>query len=126
MYLYILRYGGNSMKQYSSLSRSELLSEYECVNSKYEELCKKGLSLDMSRGKPSADQLDLSLEMLNLVNEESGYKTRDGIDCRNYGGVDGISEMKELMAEILDVDTSKVIVSNNASLNLMFDVSQRP
>ena len=110
------------MKEYSALSKSELVQEYEVVKQKYNELCQKGLSLDMSRGKPSPAQLDLSLELFNLVNEESGYKTRDGVDCRNYGGADGIPEIKELMAAILGVDTSRVIVSNNASLNLMFDI----
>ncbi|MBE6799051.1 MAG: aminotransferase class I/II-fold pyridoxal phosphate-dependent enzyme [Ruminococcaceae bacterium] len=110
------------MNKYSEMSKTELLCEYEQVKAKYEELCNKGLSLDMSRGKPGADQLDLTLDMFNLVNEESGYKTRDGIDCRNYGGVDGIPEIKELFAEIFGVDTSKVIASGNASLSLMFDV----
>ena len=110
------------MKKYSDLSINELLKEYEYVKQKYDELCTKGLSLDMSRGKPSPDQLALSLDMFNLVNAEAGYKTRDGIDCRNYGGVDGIPEIKELFAEIFGVSADRVIASGSASLNLMFDV----
>ncbi len=110
------------MNKYADLSNAELLAEYESVKKTYQELSNKGLSLDMSRGKPAADQLDLSLDSFNLVNAENGFRSRDGVDCRNYGGLDGLPELKELFGELLEVPAKNVIVSNNASLNLMFDI----
>ena len=110
------------MAKYCELSQKEALNEYEAVKAEYDALCSKGLKLDMSRGKPGSDQLDISSEILNLVNKDHGYSNRDGIDCRNYGGVDGLSELKELFSEILEVPSKQVIVSGNSSLTLMFDV----
>ncbi len=113
------------MAKYCELSKEEALKELAAVKAEYEALCKKGLSLDMSRGKPGADQLDISTEILDLINPELGYKNRDGIDCRNYGGVDGLSELKELFSKILEVPAEQVIVGGNSSLTMMFDfVSQ--
>lgn len=109
------------MAKYFELSKEEALKELAAVKSEYEALCKKGLSLDMSRGKPGADQLDISTEVLDLVNPEQGFKNRDGIDCRNYGGLDGLIELKELFSQILEVPAEQVIVGGNSSLNMMFD-----
>ncbi len=77
----------------------------------------KGLQLDMSRGKPGANQLDLSLEMLSIP----AYRTEAGVDCRNYGLPDGLPEMKALFAELLEVRPENIIVGGNSSLNMMFD-----
>ena len=73
--------------------------------------------LDMSRGKPGADQLDLAMGLL----ECTGYMAEDGTDCRNYGGIDGIPEMKRLFADLMEVDTDEVFVGGNASLTLMYE-----
>ena len=73
------------MKAYRELSKEELLALKEELTKKYEDVKAKGLSLDMSRGKPGVDQLELSMPMLNLVNENSDMKCESGVDCRNYG-----------------------------------------
>ena len=109
------------MTKYSSLTKSELLNELQLVKKEFEEIKGANLSLDMSRGKPGADQLDLSDPLLGLVGPDSGFKTQGDVDCRNYGGLDGIPEMKKLFSEILEVDADNIICGNNASLNLMFD-----
>lgn len=108
------------MKKYGEMTSAELNNEYESIKTKYMELSKKGLKLDMSRGKPSPDQLCISNELLGLVTADN-FKTADGTDCRNYGGVDGIAEMKKLFGQILEVPADNVIVGGNASLNMMFD-----
>lgn len=110
------------MAKYSEMSRDELRTEYELVREAYDRLCEKGLSLDMSRGKPGPDQLTISTQVMDLVNNEQGFRNRDGIDCRNYGGLDGLNELKELFSEILEVPTDRIIVGGNSSLNMMFDV----
>ena len=79
------------MKRYKEMTGDELKQEYEHVKAKYEELCLKGLSLDMSRGKPGPDQLGISNDVLDMVNSKQGFTSRDGVDCRNYGGLDGLS-----------------------------------
>ena len=109
------------MKKYSEMSASELKTEYDIVKQRYEELCKKNLKLDMSRGKPGPAQLTVSYGLFGLVSADD-YKSADGTDCRNYGGLDGLLELKKLFADILDVPYSNVIVGGNASLNLMFDI----
>ncbi len=109
------------MKKYSEMTEAQLTAEHAAVKAKYEQLCAKGLKLDMSRGKPGPDQLSISNNILDLVPSNSDIHSRDGIDCRNYGGLDGLVELKELFADILEVPASNVIVGGNASLNLMFD-----
>ncbi|MBO5747261.1 MAG: aminotransferase class I/II-fold pyridoxal phosphate-dependent enzyme [Clostridia bacterium] len=109
------------MKQYSQMTATELQAEYNAVKQKYDELLGQGLKLDMSRGKPGPDQLDLSVGMLDTVTSSTDLKSRDGVDCRNYGGLDGLTELKELFADILEVPVGNVIVGGNASLNMMFD-----
>ena len=91
------------------------------LRSQYEETKAQGLKLDMSRGKPGPEQLDLTLGLLDCVNARDGYKTADGVDTRNYGLLDGIPEAKAMFADILEVDPSQVIVGGNSSLNMMFD-----
>lgn len=80
------------------------------------------LHLDLSRGKPSKEQLDLSLDMLDVINSRSVLDSEDGTDCRNYGGADGIAEAKKLMADLIDVSPAQIMVFDNSSLNLMFQV----
>ncbi|MBR2043756.1 MAG: aminotransferase class I/II-fold pyridoxal phosphate-dependent enzyme [Clostridia bacterium] len=109
------------MSSYLSMSREELAAEFSEVKKEYESLKEMGLRLDMSRGKPSIDQIDLSKNMFDLVGNDLGFKNKDGIECRNYGGLDGLSELKELFAGILDLEPSQIIVGGNSSLNMMFD-----
>ena len=112
------------MPDYTKMSNEELKKEYEKLKSEYNEMLALNLSLDMSRGKPSFDNVSLSNDMLTQihVNKRTEYRNKEGIDCRNYGGVDGILEMKELFAQILGVKPEQVIVGGNSSLTLMYDV----
>ncbi len=111
--------------QYNNMSKEELLSLKESLNKEYAEAKAKGLSLDMSRGKPSAKQLDVSLGLLDTINSSSDLKTLDGTDCRNYGVLDGIPEAKKLMADMMGTTPDHVIVYGNASLNIMYDQISR-
>lgn len=80
------------------------------------------LHLDLSRGKPSKEQLDLSAGMMDVLTSDSVLCAEDGTDCRNYGGLDGIREAKKLMADLINVSPEHIMVSDNSSLNLMFQV----
>lgn len=93
----------------------------DALQKQYQEAKAKNLALDMTRGKPSPEQLDLALPMLDLVTS-SDYKTLSGDDTRNYGGLDGIPEAKALFKDFLEVsNTNEVIIAGNGSLTLMFD-----
>ena len=111
--------------QYNDMSKEELLVLKESLNKEYAEAKAKGLALDMSRGKPSAKQLDVSLGLLDTINSSSDLKSLDGTDCRNYGVLDGIPEAKKLMADMKGATPDHVIVYGNASLNIMFDQISR-
>lgn len=111
--------------QYNDMSKEELLDLKESLNKEYAEAKAKGLALDMSRGKPSAKQLDVSLGLLDTINSSSDLKALDGTDCRNYGVLDGIPEAKKLMADMMGTTPDHVIVYGNASLNIMYDQISR-
>ena len=111
--------------QYNDMSKEELLALKESLNKEYAEAKAKGLSLDMSRGKPAAKQLDISLGLLDTINSSSDLKALDGTDCRNYGVLDGIPEAKKLMADMMGTTPDHVIVYGNASLNIMYDQISR-
>ena len=111
--------------QYNDMSKEELLALKESLNKEYAEAKAKGLALDMSRGKPSAKQLDVSLGLLDTINSSSDLKALDGTDCRNYGVLDGIPEAKKLMADMMGITPDHVIVYGNASLNIMYDQISR-
>lgn len=113
------------MKPYKQLNRSELLAQREELTKQFEEVKAKGLTLDMSRGKPGTDQLDLAMPMLDLVDGQSQMKCENGMDCRNYGVLDGIPEAKKLMSAMIGTDPEHVIVFGNSSLNIMFDTVSR-
>ena len=84
----------------------------------------ENLNLDLTRGKPESEQLDLSVDMLSCVGKNS-YVAGGGVDSRNYGGLDGLSEAKELFSKYLGVAEDEIIIGGNSSLNLMYDtVSQ--
>ena len=113
------------MKPYKEMSKSELEALKAELMKSYEEAKGKGLKLDMSRGKPSAAQLDTSMPLMDILNGESKLFTEDGVDCRNYGLMDGIPEAKELMGEMMGVPAKNVIVCGNASLSIMYDMVSR-
>lgn len=105
---------------YKELSKTAMEAELSKLKVEYGKYAAKGLKLDMSRGKPGEDQLALSDGMLTVLSE-SDYKSPGGIDCRNYGGLEGIPEMKKIFADILDIAPDEVIVGGNSSLAMMFD-----
>ena len=109
------------MSDYLKMSREELAEEFKAVRHEYEHLRALHLSLDMSRGKPGFDNMDLSGEMFDLVGNDTGFKNISGIDCRNYGGLDGLTELKTLFGKILELQPDQIIVGGNSSLNMMFD-----
>jgi DNA-binding transcriptional MocR family regulator len=98
----------------------ELQEYHSKLQQKYNKFKDMKLKLDMSRGKPCSQQLDLSNGLLDCL-EENDYRTADGTDCRNYGGIEGIAEARELFAQMLEVTSSEIIISSNASLNVMYD-----
>ena len=106
---------------YKDMTKEQLLEEKDILQKEYDNYKAMGLKLDMSRGKPGKEQLDISERMLDIVNSGTECKTRDGLDCRNYGLLDGIPSCKELFAELLGVEPENVMVGGNSSLNMMFD-----
>ena len=111
-------------KSYLSMSAAELQAELEAVKKEYADIKAQGLSIDMSRGKPGSDQLDISDGMLKVL-DDGDFKCESGLDVRNYGMLDGIPECKKLFADLLEVKPENVIIGGNSSLSLMFDyVSQ--
>lgn len=109
------------MKKYTEMSETELKEQLAVLTKEYEAAKAKGLKLDMSRGKPSPAQLDVSNEMLDIVNSETGCVSDSGTDCRNYGIMEGIPEARQLMGDFLRVPKENVFICGNASLNIMYD-----
>ena len=113
------------MKKYSELSREELITEYDILLSKYNDFKARGLKLDLSRGKPNSDQLDISLPLLSEARPREKCFSINGVDCRNYGVLDGIPEMKQLFSDMLGIKTEYITVGGNSSLQLMYDTLAR-
>ncbi len=109
------------MSNYSSLERYELKEEYEKLSAAYEAYKAQGLSLNMARGKPGAEQLNISNDMLSILKPDDVFSVSDCPDCRNYGNLDGIDCCKQLFADIMGVDKKNVFIGGNSSLNMMFD-----
>lgn len=109
------------MSEYKSMSTKELIELKSELDKKYHEFKSQNLSLDMSRGKPNTEQLNISMEMMDVLNSKANLKCREGIDCRNYGVLDGILAAKELIANMLGVLPDEVIIYGNSSLNTMYD-----
>lgn len=104
----------------ADLSHDELLALHAEQTSAYEALVGKGLKLDLTRGKPSAAQLDLSNELLTLPGE-GRYVDASGVDCRNYGGTQGLVEIREIFAPLLGIPVAQLVAGDNASLSIMHD-----
>lgn len=113
------------MLAYKDMGKEELKKELESLKAEYEKICQENISLDMSRGKPGTDQLELSMGMLDVLNSKSDMMSSDGFDCRNYGVLDGIPEAKKMMGAIMGTAPENVIVYGNASLNVMYDSISR-
>lgn len=106
-----------------SLGRDELQAQLELQQRNYAELQARKLTLDLTRGKPSAEQLDLSNAMLGLPGDTPGsYLDSTGTDTRNYGGLHGLPELRAIFGELLGLPVSNLIAGNNASLELMHDI----
>ncbi len=113
------------MATYAEMSAEELRALHDELEEEYKDACAKGLSLNMARGKPGADQLDLSMPMFDLFDSKSDLSAADGTDCRNYGVLCGLPEMRAFFAEVLGVAPEQVIVFGNSSLNIMYDTVAR-
>jgi DNA-binding transcriptional MocR family regulator len=105
---------------FQALGREELQAQHEQQSRNYADLQAKGLKLDLTRGKPSPAQLDLSNALLSLPGED--FRDGEGTDTRNYGGLHGLPELRAIFGELLGIGVPNLIAGNNASLELMHDV----
>ena len=105
---------------WDGLDRDKLNGIYHSLLNEYEGFRARKLNLDMSRGRPSKAQLNISSGLLDCLSG-GDYTAENGLDCRNYGGLDGIPEIKRIVAELMDADVSEVIIGGNSSLSMMFD-----
>ena len=108
------------MMPLSDLSHPELAALHEEQAAAYNTLLSKGLKLDLTRGKPSAEQLDLSNELLTLPGEDT-YMDSTGTDCRNYGGLQGLPAIRTIFAPLLNVPVDQLVGGDNSSLSIMHD-----
>ena len=113
------------MSGYKEMSKEQLLHEKDMLEQKFKEIQEKNLKLDMSRGKPSAAQLNLSNGMMDILNSDSDMMSEGGVDCRNYGIMDGIPEARRLLADMSEVPEKNILIYGNSSLNVMFDTVAR-
>ncbi len=109
------------MKPYKNMSEEELNALKAELTKQYEDVKGKGLKLNMARGLPSAEQLDMEADFFDTLHPESDFYSEAGIDCRNYGELTGITEARKLMADMMEVSPDEVIVFGNSSLNIMYD-----
>ena len=113
------------MSPYRELSTEELLDLKETLSVQFEEIKAKNLKLDMSRGKPSAAQLDLAMGMMDVLSSDASLVCEEGVDCRNYGVLDGIREAKQLLSDMSEVPKDNIVIFGNSSLNVMYDTIAR-
>jgi len=107
------------------MSRAQLCAEQQRLTKEYEEIKKLGMSLDISRGKPCPEQLDLSDGMLTVVKTAEDCKSESGFDCRNYGVLEGLPETRKLFSDLLGIPADNIMVGSSSSLNLMYDTIAR-
>ena len=109
---------------YRDKTKDFLEKELAKEKANYEEILKQNVKIDISRGKPCNEQLDLSMEMLNMINSVADLPA-EGADIRNYGGIEGLYGLRQLFGEMLGVKAENVLVGGNSSLNMMYDTIQR-
>lgn len=114
-----------TMKPYREMSKEELAQQKAELIKQFEDAKGMGLKLDMSRGKPTSAQLDMTMGLMDALNSDSDMMTMDGMDTRNYGLMDGIIEAKHLLADVMSVPAENVIVYGNSSLSIMYDTISR-
>ncbi len=112
------------MKAYQEMTREELCAEQAMLQKEFDGYKAKGLKLNMARGKPGADQLELSMPMLDVLNASSDCKS-DGVDCRNYGELSGIPAAKKLFGDVMGVTPEEIIIGGSSSLTMMYDCMAR-
>ncbi len=113
------------MTPYSQTATEELKEHLASLKSVYKEYQSMNLQLNMARGKPANDQLDLSMGMMDILSSEDDLTCEDGTDCRNYGVLDGIGEAKQLLGDMMEVPAENIIIYGNSSLNVMYDTVSR-
>lgn len=115
----------SEMKEFRALSKEELTDEYNKARGALKEWEAKGLKLDLTRGKPGQAQLDLTVDMLSVISKREDCFSENGLDCRNYGILDGLPETKRLFSELLGIPAQRIMVLGNSSLNAMYDTITR-
>ncbi|MCR5148050.1 MAG: aminotransferase [Eubacterium sp.] len=113
------------MKAYSEMTKEELSAELEELKKQYHKYQEMDLKLDMSRGKPCREQLDISMGMMDTLNSQADLTCEDGTDCRNYGVLTGIQEAKVLIGDMMENNPDNIIIYGNSSLNVMYDTVSR-
>ncbi len=113
------------MKSYREMTKEELKNELSELKAQYRKFQEMDLALDMSRGKPCREQLDLSMGMMDALNSSVDLSCEDGTDCRNYGVLTGIHEAKVLLADMMENNPDNIIIYGNSSLNVMYDTVSR-
>ena len=113
------------MTAYKDMTREQLLEEKAALEKQFAEIKVQNLKLDMSRGKPAKAQLELSNGMMDVLNSKSDMTCEAGVDCRNYGIMDGIPEARRLLADMSEVPEKNILIYGNSSLNVMFDTVSR-
>lgn len=113
------------MNSYPKATNEELIAELQDLRKKYARYMADITRLDITRGKPSAAQLELSEKMLGIISDGKDCIDATGLDCRNYGLLDGIAEAKALFADVFSVSPDQIVLGGNSSLNMMFDTFSR-
>lgn len=109
---------------YLGLTKEEATELYDKELRQYKKFQAEKFSLDMSRGKPSKEQLEMTADIFDTLTSQSDFLLENGADARNYGGLDGISEMRRLFANLFDVSENKVMAGDESSLNIMYNLVQ--
>lgn len=112
-------------KAFSAMTTEELQAVYAHEQAKLDKWSERNLTLDLTRGKPNQAQLDLSSEMLSIISDRGDCFSASGLDCRNYGILDGLPETKKLFSDLLDIPAEQILVLGNSSLNVMYDTLVR-
>ncbi|SCY09390.1 aminotransferase [Butyrivibrio sp. INlla14] len=113
------------MKKYAEMNKQELEEEVVKLKAQYKKFQEMNLNLNMARGKPCREQLDLSMGLMDALNSEADLSCEDGTDCRNYGVLTGIDEAKELIGAMMENKPENIIIYGNSSLNVMYDTVSR-